>query len=122
MAVISVSERQIVEVNFPFPNGVKAKHPALVLSPERLSGSDEGIFYAVLISSKNHHPEYTMEIPNDWLNTSMNKHSFFVTHLVTYFHVDEISKTNGTYIKEEYFPRILEKVVHSIFDIDMELE
>ena len=56
MAVEHVSKQEIVEVFYRTPEGDVKEHPALVLSTERLFEVEEGMFYAVLISTKNHHP------------------------------------------------------------------
>lgn len=62
MAVKQVRYGEIVEVTFKFPGEGYKVHPALVLSGSNLQEDEEGMFYAVLISSKNHNPQYTMEI------------------------------------------------------------
>ena len=54
MAVKSVAYGEIVEVTFRFPDEGFKVHPALVVSGENLQNDEEGMFYAVLISSKNH--------------------------------------------------------------------
>ena len=48
------------------------------------------VFYAVLISSKNLNPEFTIEIQNDWLSKPLSKQSYFVTHIVTFYRTDEV--------------------------------
>jgi hypothetical protein len=63
-----VSQREIVEVPYQLPDGSIKPHMALVLSTEKLLNAEDGMFYAVLISSKNINPEFTMEIKNEWLN------------------------------------------------------
>ena len=65
MAVNNVSQREIVEVPYQLPDGSIKTHMALVLSTERLQLAEDGMFYAVLISSKNLNPEFTMEILNE---------------------------------------------------------
>lgn len=56
MAVTSVHQREIVEVSFRFLDGVERIHPALVVSVDDLQKAEEGMFYAVLISSKTFTP------------------------------------------------------------------
>ena len=68
MAVSTVSQREIVEVPYQLPDGIIKPHMALVLSTDKLLNAEDGMFYAVLISSKNINPEFTMEIKNEWLN------------------------------------------------------
>ena len=68
MAVSKVSQREIVEVSYQLPDGSIKPHMALVLSTEKLQQAEDGMFYAVLIFSKNLNPEFTIEIQNDWLS------------------------------------------------------
>jgi hypothetical protein len=65
MAVNRVSQREIVEVPYQLPDGNVKPHMALVLSTDKLQDAEDGMFYAVLISSKNLNPEFTMEIKNE---------------------------------------------------------
>ena len=89
MAVSKVFQREIVEVPYQLPDGSIKPHMALVLSSEKLQLAEDGMFYAVLISSKNLNPEFTMEIQGEWLSKPLSKQSFFVTHIVTYYRTDE---------------------------------
>lgn len=52
MAVTKVNQGEIVEVPFELPDGSILPHPALVLSNEYLQDYEDGLFYAVLISTK----------------------------------------------------------------------
>ena len=122
MAVKSVAFGEIVEVTFRFPDEGFKVHPALVVSGENLQNDEEGMFYAVLISSKNHNPKYTIELKNEWLTRPMPKQSFFVTHFLTYFTPEEVTRSFRTSVKSEYMDTIISKVVRSVFDIEIELE
>ena len=119
MAVSNVSQREIVEVPYQLPDGSIKPHMALVLSTEKLLAED-GMFYAVLISSKNINPEFTMEIKNEWLSKPLSKQSFFVTHIVTYYRTDEVIQSFNNYVKKDYFDAIMNKVILSMFDIELE--
>jgi hypothetical protein len=44
MAVEHVSQREIVEVFYRTPEGDVKEHPALVLSTDRLSDNEDGMF------------------------------------------------------------------------------
>lgn len=77
MAVNKVSQREIVEVPYQLPDGTIKPHMALVLSTEKLQQAEDGMFYAVLISSKNLNPEFTLEIQSEWLSKPLSKQSFF---------------------------------------------
>lgn len=119
MAVDKVSQREIIEVSYRTPEGDVKAHPALVLSTNRLFEAEEGMFYAVLISTKNHHPEYTLKIEDEWLNKPLDKQSYFVTHIVTFFKLNEVLQSRNTFIKKEHFDKVLEKVIDSMFDIEI---
>lgn len=119
MAVSSVSQREIVEVPYQLPDGHIKPHLALVLSTEKLLYAEDGMFYAVLISSKNINPEFTMEIKNEWLSKPLSKQSFFVTHIVTYYRTDEVIQPFNNYVKKEFFDVIMNKVILSMFDIEI---
>ena len=112
MAVNKVSQREIIEVPYQLPDGSIKPHMALVLSTEKLQLAEDGMFYAVLISSKNLNPEFTMEIQSEWLSKPLTKQSYFVTHIVTYYRTDEV--------KAQYFDAIMNKVILSMFDIELE--
>ena len=102
MAVTRVNQGEIVEVPFELPDGSILPHPALVLSNEYLQDYEDGLFYAVLISTKNHYPEFTIPIEDSWLNKPLSKSSFFVTHIIDQFNVDEVMKRSNTYLKARY--------------------
>jgi hypothetical protein len=57
MAVNVVYKREIVEVPFILPENQIKVHPALVLSTEKLLNAESGMFYAVLISTKQLNPD-----------------------------------------------------------------
>ena len=120
MAVNIVSQREIIEVPYQLPDGSIKPHMALVLSTQRLQDAEDGMFYAVLISSKNLHPDFTMEIRNEWLMKPLSKQSYFVTHIVSYYRVDEVIQSFNNFVKSDYFDAIMNKVILSMFDIELE--
>ena len=72
---------------------------------------EDGMFYAVLISTKNYHPEYTIRIEDEWLNKPMGRQSYFITHLVNMFNVDDVIRRNNAFIKKRYFERVIDNWV-----------
>lgn len=118
-----VERKQIVEVTFCPPGERTLKnHPVLVLSGDGLL-QEEGMFYGVLMSSQNHHPEYTLEVKDEWLTRPMIKAkgtSFFVTHIVTYFALTDVIKASNVYVKEVPFQQILDKILNSMFELEAE--
>ena len=118
MVLKKVQQREIVEVPFTFPDGETLVHPALVVSCDELQNIEDGMFYAVLISSKNHNPELTIPIQNEWLSKPLSKKSFFVTHLVDRFHtVDVINKYN-CFLRQPYFDEVVDKIISNVIDGD----
>ena len=122
MVVNKVSQREIIEVPFQLPSGEVKNHPALVLSTSRLSDAEDGMFYAVLISTKNYLPDYTIKIEDDWLSKSMPSESYFVTHIVSFYKLNDVIQSNNRFVKKEFFGKILAKVLDSMFDIEVEFE
>jgi hypothetical protein len=116
MAVSSVHQREIVELSFRFLDGVERVHPALVVSVDELQQNEEGMFYAVLISSKNIHPEYTIEIfPDDIIGGDMDKKSYFVTHIIAYFTLNDIISRRNQFIKKDKFNNVVNTIIDNIF-------
>lgn len=120
MAVNNVKPGEIVEVPFLLPSGEFKAHPALVVSPRRLQDDEDGLFYAVLISTKNHNPQYTIELKNEWLNKPMLRQSFFVTHILSFFRTADVLSSHNVFVKSQYFDRIMEKIFYSVFDVELE--
>ena len=75
---------------------------------------EDGLFYAVLISTKNHYPEFTIPIEDSWLNKPLSKSSFFVTHIIDQFNVDEIMRRNNTYLKARYFDYVVDEIIKNV--------
>jgi hypothetical protein len=120
MAVNMVHQREIVEVPFVLPGNQIKVHPALVLSTEKLLDAESGMFYAVLISTKQLNPEFTLKIENEWLNKPIPEISFFVTHIISFFQLRDVVRSSNRFVKQMYFDNILFKVIHSMFDIELE--
>lgn len=120
MAVSKVRPGEIIEVPFLLPGGEFKAHPALVVSPVRLQDDEDGLFYAILISTKNHNPQYTIELKNEWLNKPMLRQSFFVTHIMSYFKTSDVISSHNVFVKSEFFDKILEKTIFSIYDVEIE--
>lgn len=124
MAVSGVSQKQIVLLNwkFPYETGLKP-HPAIVISDGELL-NDEGMFYAVLISSQNIHSNYTLEFTNDDLSgeDKLDHDSYVVTHFITYFELDDVVRAMNARVKDEKFEEIQDKIISSVMCIDLEQE
>jgi len=61
-------QRDIVEVNFLFPDGTHKPHPAIIVSNDTLQEDEDGLLYLVLISSNDKiNPEYTYPLSDEML-------------------------------------------------------
>lgn len=120
MAVTRVHQREIVEVPFDLPDGRILTHMALVLSCDELQDYEDGLFYAVLISSKNHFPELTIPIDNAWLNKPLSKQSYFITHIVKDFNTDDVINRYNNYVKQSAFVNIVQKIVRNVTSLSLQ--
>ena len=119
MAINRVHQREIVEVPFDMPDGRVLTHMALVLSADDIQDYEEGLFYAVLISSKNHFPELTIPIQNEWLNKPLSKQSFFITHIVKGFNTVDVINRYNNFIKLEIFPSLVKQIAENITGLEL---
>lgn len=106
-------QRDIVEVNFMFPDGSFKPHPALIVSNDELQ-EDEGFIYLCMISSKAYNPQYNFELKNEMLTTPLNKQSFVKCQLlVGNIERDVIQRISR--LKQPYFDQVVEKIKETIF-------
>lgn len=124
MAVRSVRQREIVDLNFYFPTENTFKpHPAVVVSSDDLHEAEEGMFYAILISTKNLHPDYTIEIrEEDLTGEGLDKESYFVSHILGCFNLSQVFKSLKTYVKPGKFNEVVEASINNIFGPAVEEE
>ncbi len=61
-----------------------------------------------------------MKIQAEWLSKPLSKQSYFVTHIVTYYRTDEVIQSFNNFVKARYFDAIMNKVILSMFDIELE--
>ena len=66
------TQRDIVEINFLFPDGSFIPHPAVIVSNDELQ-DNEGYIYLCMISSKPYNPEYCYELDDEMLTVPMQK-------------------------------------------------
>ena len=107
------SQRDIVEINFLFPDGRALPHPAIIVSNDELQ-EVEGYIYLCLISSKDYNEQYCYTLSDEMLTQPMSKQSYVKCHiLVGDIERDIIRKISR--MKQPYFDEMLDKVVQSIF-------
>lgn len=100
------------------PDGNILPHPALVISCDELQNIEPGMFYAVLISTKNHYPELTIPIQSEWLSSPLSQQSYFVTHIVSQFHCDDVLNRRNCFIRQFYFDQVVDRIIANIVDGD----
>ena len=106
-------QRDIVEINFMFPDGTTKPHPALIVSNNELQLA-EGFIYLCMISSKSYNMEYNYPLSDEMLPTPMLKQSYVKCQLlVGNIERDVIRKISR--LKQPYFDEVIEKVKEVIF-------
>lgn len=107
------SQRDIVEINFLFPDGSFKPHPAVIVSNDELQ-DNEGYIYLCMISSKPYNLEYCFELDDEMLTVPMLKKSYVKCHiLVGDIERDVIRKISR--MKQPFFDEMVDKVIQSIF-------
>lgn len=113
---MAVDQREIVEIPFVMPDGQVLPHPALVISHNDLQFLEPGTFYALLVSSKNHYPEVTIPIQQEWLSHPLPKASFFVTHILGMYRESDIIQRTNTFLKQPYFDDVVNRIIDVVID------
>ena len=78
------------------------------------------MFYAVLISSKNNYPQLTIPIQSEWLSTPLTKASYFVTHIVSMFNVEDVIAHHNCFLRQPFFDDVVDCIIANIVDGDWE--
>ena len=77
---MKIHQRDVVEVNYLFPNGITKPHMAIVISNDDLQAAED-FFYLAMISSKNYNPQYTFPLEDSMLTKNLTKKSFVICQL-----------------------------------------
>jgi mRNA-degrading endonuclease toxin of MazEF toxin-antitoxin module len=112
---MKINQLDIVEVYFDFGGNIgSTKHPVIVISQDEIL-QEESLFYGVLMSTKNHYPEWTLAIDPDMINNPVNqRESFVVCHQIQQFYPSMVAKKQGS-LKKEFFPLLKKSIINSIF-------
>jgi len=111
---MKINQRDIVHVEFIFPDGKAKRHYAIVVSNNDLM-EDEGFVYLVLITSKDYNSDYYYELSNDMiLNFNFPKKSYVKCHILMTTMEYILSAPLGQ-IKKNAFDEIVSKIIYSIF-------
>ena len=106
-------QRDIVEINFMFPDGTSKPHPALIVSNDELQ-EIEGFIYLCMISSKDYNPEYSYTLTDEMVSVPMKKQSYIKCQLlVGDVERDVIRKISS--LQQPYFNEVVQKIKETIF-------
>ena len=109
-------QRDVVEVNFLFPDGTFKPHPAIIVSNDRLQEDEFGLLYLVLITSNDTiNPQYSYPLTDEMLvGYTFSKPSLVKCQIIAGYVERDVYRRLGS-IKEKYFNEIIDKVIESIF-------
>lgn len=106
------SQRDIVEINFLFPDGTFKPHPTVIVSNNELQ-ENEGFIYLCMISSKPYNEQYCYELTEEMLTVPMQKKSFEKCHLLV-GNIERDVTRKLSRMKQPYFDEMVDKVIQSI--------
>ena len=109
-------QRDLVEVNFLFPDGTYKPHPAIIVSNDELQEDEDGLLYLVLISSNDTiNPQYSYPLTGEMLiGHTFAKPSLVKCQIIAGYVERDVYRRLGS-VKEKYFNEIVDKTIASIF-------
>ena len=110
---MKIHQRDVVEVNYLFPNGITKPHMAIVISNDDLQAAED-FFYLAMISSKNYNPQYTFPLEDSMLTKNLTKKSFVICQLIGGYTERDVVRICSR-VKAEPFNLIVEKIKKVIF-------
>ena len=112
-----IRQRDIIEIAF-YTGRKPEAHPAIVVSVDEIFET-EGFFYAILLSTKNTYPEFTLEVTPDMINNPRNQRvGFAVCHMVQQFYPQDVISRTGASLKIDAFRSVISKTQEVIFGIN----
>lgn len=113
---MNLHQRDIVEIAF-YTGNKPEPHPAIVVSVDEIFEL-EGFFYAILLSTKNIFPDYTIEVSPSMINNPRNqRNGFAVCHMLQQFYVEDVITRTGASLKIDAFQKVVAKASEVIFGI-----
>lgn len=110
---MKIHQRDVVEVNYLFPNGITKPHMAIVISNDDLQAAED-FFYLAMIASKNYNPQYTFPLEDSMLTKNLTKKSFVIFQLIGGYTKRDVVRI-CSHVKAEPFNLIVEKIKKVIF-------
>ncbi len=109
-----IHQRDIVEIAF-YTGRKPETHPAIIVSVDEIFDT-EGFFYAILLSTKNIYPDFTIEIKPEMINSPRNnRDGFAVCHMLQQFYPEDVITRTGASLKLDAFNAVLNKIQKTIF-------
>ncbi|MFZ4798287.1 MAG: type II toxin-antitoxin system PemK/MazF family toxin [Bacteroidia bacterium] len=117
---MSISQRDIVEVEFNLPQG-NIFHPAIVLSKNEAIDQEES-FVAVMMTTTDHDDEFSYTITSDMLTKPLAgniKHSEVRLHLIGFFKIENVRMNShyNTQIKIDEFKTLIKYITELAFGV-----
>ena len=113
-----LKQRDVVEVYFPFPDGVNSPHPVIVLSVQSVLNC-EHTFIGIPISHSKEYNENKFSFPlynHYFINRLIYENSHARLHLITNLRLSDVTnKKVLNEMKEEWFLRLFDEIQTSIF-------
>jgi len=111
---MTIRQRDIVEIAF-YTGSKPEPHPAIVISKDEIFEA-EGFFYAILLSTKNLFPEFTLEITPDMINSPRNQRmGYAVCHMIQQFYPEDVITRTGSTLRSDAFKKLTDQVKEVIF-------
>lgn len=123
---MTISQRQIVEVEFRLPpDGRYLRHPCIVISNEEINDEEEA-FVAVMMTTDIRYLNdlYSFEIRNSMLNKPHNESFCAVRmHLIGHFLYKDIVKNShwGTEMRMDSFKQLMTNINRITFGLRIQL-
>lgn len=114
---MSFKRGDMLMLYFPIPGNSRqgiTYHPGIVVSGADIYET-EGLFYAVMMSTKNHNPQYSFELTRDMVTMPNEKYPSFVKcHLLNTFDDRDVDRRIG-HLREPHLTRLIEQVKQTLF-------
>jgi PemK-like, MazF-like toxin of type II toxin-antitoxin system len=105
---------EMLMLDFPINGQPMTYHPGIVVSGADIYEAEE-FFYAVMLSTKAHNPQFSFELTKDMVTNPNGKFPSFVKcHIVAQFNKRDVNKRIG-FLKEPYLTQLIERVKQTLF-------